>query len=173
MSRPRVVVAGLGDSGLLTAIRLARADVEVVGVSSKPGLVSGQETGLRLARPDDWSRDYRIGFDRFRRLDAARVVHAEPDRSGPPGAQDRHHHARSSGHPLRRPGDRHRRQQRLLAPSGLPDRRGCLDRARERPRAARRGGLRAGRRRGCGGGEHRPAGRDPVARPGRDAGVPG
>lgn len=77
MSRPRVVVAGLGDSGLLTAIHLARADVEVVGVSSKPGLVSGQELGLRLARPDDWARDYRIGFDRFRRLDAARVVHAE------------------------------------------------------------------------------------------------
>ena len=45
MSRPRVVVAGLGDSGLLTAIHLARADVDVVGISSKPGLVSGQELG--------------------------------------------------------------------------------------------------------------------------------
>lgn len=77
MSRPRVVVAGLGDSGLLTAIHLARADVDVVGISSKPGLVSGQELGLRLARPEDWQRDYRIGFDRFRRLDGAEVVHAE------------------------------------------------------------------------------------------------
>ncbi|UUW92264.1 FAD-dependent oxidoreductase [Nocardioides sp. WV_118_6] len=77
MSRPRVVVAGLGDSGLLTAIHLARADVDVVGVSSKPGLVSGQELGLRLARPERWARDYRIGFDRFRRLDSAEVVHAE------------------------------------------------------------------------------------------------
>lgn len=77
MSRPRVVVAGLGDSGLLTAIHLARADVDVVGVSSKPGLVSGQELGLRLARPEAWARDYRIGFDRFRRLDGAEVVHDE------------------------------------------------------------------------------------------------
>ena len=77
MTRPRVVVAGLGDSGLLTAIHLARADVDVVGISSKPGLVSGQELGLRLARPDDWARDYRIGFDRFRRLDRAEVVHGE------------------------------------------------------------------------------------------------
>lgn len=77
MSRPRVVVAGLGDSGLLTAIHLARADVEVVGISSKPGLVSGQELGLRLARPEVWQRDYRIGFDRFRRLDGAEVVHDE------------------------------------------------------------------------------------------------
>ncbi|MBU3751487.1 MAG: pyridine nucleotide-disulfide oxidoreductase, partial [Mycobacterium sp.] len=42
MSRPRVVVAGLGDSGLLTAIRLARA-ADVVGISAKPALVSGQE----------------------------------------------------------------------------------------------------------------------------------
>lgn len=77
MTRPRVVVAGLGDSGLLTAIHLARADVDVVGISSKPGLVSGQELGLRLARPEDWARDYRIGFDRFRRLDGAELVHAE------------------------------------------------------------------------------------------------
>lgn len=77
MSRPRVVVAGLGDSGLLTAIHLARADVDVVGISSKPGLVSGQELGLRLARPDAWQRDYRIGFDRFRGLDGAEVVHDE------------------------------------------------------------------------------------------------
>lgn len=77
MSRPRVVVAGLGDSGLLTAIHLARHDVDVVGISSKPGLVSGQELGLRLARPDAWARDYRIGFERFRGLDGAEVVHDE------------------------------------------------------------------------------------------------
>ncbi|MEU8896173.1 FAD-dependent oxidoreductase [Nocardia sp. NPDC048505] len=75
MSRPRVLVAGLGDTGLLTAIHLA-AHAEVVGVSSKPGLVSGQELGLRLARPRTWARDYRVSFDRFRRLDPVRVVHA-------------------------------------------------------------------------------------------------
>ncbi|MFH5227942.1 FAD-dependent oxidoreductase [Antrihabitans spumae] len=74
MSRPRVVVAGLGDSGLLTAIRLAR-HADVVGISSKPGLVSGQELGSRLSRPDVWSADYRIAFDRFHRLDSFRSVH--------------------------------------------------------------------------------------------------
>lgn len=74
MSRPRVVVAGLGDSGLLTAIHLA-PHVDVVGISTKPALVSGQELGARLARPDDWARDYYVGFDRYRRLSGARTVH--------------------------------------------------------------------------------------------------
>lgn len=74
-SRPRVVVAGLGDSGVLTAIRLAR-HFDVVGIAARPGLVSGQELGVRLARPDDWARDYWISFDRFRALDGVRVEHA-------------------------------------------------------------------------------------------------
>lgn len=75
MNRKRVVVAGLGDVGLLTAIRLAR-HTDVVGISVKPALVSGQELGVRLARPHDWARDYWIPFDRFRRLDGVRTVHA-------------------------------------------------------------------------------------------------
>ncbi len=75
MSRKRVVVAGLGDSGILTAIRLAR-HTDVVGISVKPALVSGQELGIRLSRPDDWARDYWIAFDRFRGLDRVRTVHA-------------------------------------------------------------------------------------------------
>ncbi len=70
----RVVVAGLGDSGVLTAIRLAR-HADVVGISAKPGLVSGQELGVRLTRPDDWARDYWVGFRRFRGLDAVRTLH--------------------------------------------------------------------------------------------------
>jgi NADH dehydrogenase FAD-containing subunit len=75
MNRKRVVVAGLGDVGILAAIRLApRADV--VGISVKPALVSGQELGVRLARPDDWARDYCIPFDKFRRLDRVRTVQA-------------------------------------------------------------------------------------------------
>ncbi len=73
MSRKRVVVAGLGDVGVLTAIRLAK-HADVVGISVKPGLVSGQELGVRLARPRDWARDYWIPFDRFRRLDRVRIV---------------------------------------------------------------------------------------------------
>ena len=71
---PRVVVAGLGDSGLLTATHLAR-HVDVVGISAKPELVSGQELGLRLARPDDWARDNRVAFERYRRLDGVRRLH--------------------------------------------------------------------------------------------------
>src|SRR5271156_4252619 len=75
MGRKRVVVAGLGDVGILAAIRLAK-HFDVVGISVKPGLVSGQELGVRLARPDDWARDYWISFDRFRRLDPVRTVQA-------------------------------------------------------------------------------------------------
>lgn len=72
----RVLVAGLGDTGVLTAGALARhRDLEVVGVSPTTGLVSGQELGLRLADPDAWSRDYRIGYRSFRRLDRVEVVH--------------------------------------------------------------------------------------------------
>ena len=74
MTRKRVVIAGLGDSGILTALRLAR-DADVVGISAKPALVSGQELGIRLSRPDDWARDYWIAFDRFRGLDRVRTVH--------------------------------------------------------------------------------------------------
>ena len=73
LNRKRVVIAGLGDAGILAAIRLSR-HADVVGISVKPGLVSGQELGVRLSRPDDWARDYWIPFDRFRRLDRVRKV---------------------------------------------------------------------------------------------------
>lgn len=72
--KPRVVVAGLGDTGVLTAIHLAR-HADVVGISAKPGLVSGQELGLRLARPHEWERSYWIDFERFRQLDHAQILH--------------------------------------------------------------------------------------------------
>jgi NADH dehydrogenase FAD-containing subunit len=75
MNRKRVVIAGLGDVGILIAIRLAR-HADVVGISVKPALVSGQELGVRLSRPDDWARDYWIPFERFRRLDRVRTVQA-------------------------------------------------------------------------------------------------
>src|SRR5271157_1595475 len=75
MNRKRVVIAGLGDVGVLTAIRLAR-QADVIGISVKPALVSGQELGIRLSRPRDWARDYWVPFDRFRRLDQVRTVTA-------------------------------------------------------------------------------------------------
>ncbi|KUI22131.1 pyridine nucleotide-disulfide oxidoreductase [Mycobacterium sp. GA-1285] len=74
MNRPRVVVAGLGDSGVLTAVKLAR-HADVVGVSVKPGLLSGQELGMRISRPQDWARYNWIPFHRFRGLDRVRTVH--------------------------------------------------------------------------------------------------
>ncbi len=74
--RPKVVIAGIGDSGLLTAIKLARS-ADVVGISARPGLVSGQELGVRLTRPADWARDYLVPFDRYRALDRVRTVQAE------------------------------------------------------------------------------------------------
>ena len=74
MNPRRIVIAGLGDSGVLTAIRLAR-HAEVVGISTKPALVSGQELGWRLSRPHDWARANWIPFDRFRGLDRVRTVH--------------------------------------------------------------------------------------------------
>lgn len=79
MSPRRVVVAGLGDVGVLTAMGLSRkaGDLDIVGVSVKPGLLSGQELGVRLARPDDWTRDYWIPFERFRGLDRVRTVHGQ------------------------------------------------------------------------------------------------
>ena len=67
-------MAGLGDSGLLTAIHLA-GRCDVVGISTKPGLVSGQELGLRLARPEAWQKEYRVDFARYHRLRHARTVH--------------------------------------------------------------------------------------------------
>ena len=69
----RVVIAGLGDSGVLTAIKLAK-HAEVVGISAKPGLVSGQELGWRLSRPGEWARHNWISFDKFRGLDRVRTV---------------------------------------------------------------------------------------------------
>ena len=75
MSRKRVVIAGLGDSGVLTAIKLAK-HADVVGISVKPGLVSGQELGWRLSRPGEWARHNWIPFDKFRGLDRVRTVQA-------------------------------------------------------------------------------------------------
>lgn len=80
--KPRVVIAGLGDIGTLTAIHLARHAC-VVGISAKPELVSGQELGVRLARPDDWARDNRVDFGRYRRLDSVRRVHGSLTRLDP------------------------------------------------------------------------------------------
>ena len=50
--RKKLVIAGLGDAGLLVAIFLSR-EFDVVGISPKPCLVSGQELGTRLTKPKE------------------------------------------------------------------------------------------------------------------------
>ena len=74
MSEPTVVVAGLGDTGVLVATRLARS-CRVVAVGTRPALVSGQEVGVRLTRPALWARHYFVPLSRFRRLDGVDVRH--------------------------------------------------------------------------------------------------
>ncbi len=45
--KPTVLILGMGDTGVLVASRLSR-HFNVVGVSTKPNLLSGQELGMRL-----------------------------------------------------------------------------------------------------------------------------
>lgn len=73
-ARQRVVIAGLGDTGLLVALGL-HPRFDVTGISPKPALVSGQELGTRLAQPDEWRRHYLTPFPRYRRLDGMPIVH--------------------------------------------------------------------------------------------------
>ncbi len=67
------MIAGFGDTGLLVAINLGR-DFDIVGVSPKPCLVSGQELGMRLTQPRLWKQDYLMPFSRFRKLDGVRTL---------------------------------------------------------------------------------------------------
>lgn len=69
-----MVVAGLGDTGVLVAVNLAKG-LEVTAVGTRPALVSGQELGNRVADPDGWRRNYLLPLRRFRRLDRVQVRH--------------------------------------------------------------------------------------------------
>ena len=62
--KKRVVIAGFGDTGLLVAINLGK-DFDIVGISPKPCLVSGQELGMRLTQPKAWKKDYLMPFSRY------------------------------------------------------------------------------------------------------------
>jgi NADH dehydrogenase FAD-containing subunit len=67
------VIAGFGDTGLLVAIHLG-PDFDIVGISPKPCLISGQELGMRLTQPQLWKQDYLMSFARFEKLDGVRTV---------------------------------------------------------------------------------------------------
>ena len=76
MSAPRVAGDRRSrDSGLLTAIRLAR-DPDVDGISAKPGLVSGQELGCSCP-PADYARATTDLVRQVPRPDRVRRVQAE------------------------------------------------------------------------------------------------
>ena len=68
----RIVIAGFGDTGMLTAIHLGKG-FDIVAISSKPCMVSGQELGMRLAQTELWKRFYLTPFNRYPKLDAARI----------------------------------------------------------------------------------------------------
>jgi apoptosis-inducing factor 2 len=83
--KKRVVIAGFGDTGVLVAINLG-SDFDIVGISPKPCLVSGQELGMRLTQPQVWKQDYLMPFQRYKKLDGVRTLQGlitviDPDRS--------------------------------------------------------------------------------------------
>lgn len=80
--KQRVVVLGCGDTGLLTAVRLPRR-AEVTVVAPKGGMVSGQELGLRLARPATWLSTSVFAADRYRGLRGSTVLHGKAHRVDP------------------------------------------------------------------------------------------
>lgn len=73
--KPTVVVLGLGDAGLLTAVRLSKLKYEVVAVSTKPCFLSGQGIGQRLVNVDGWKDHSKTSFERFRDLRGVEIVH--------------------------------------------------------------------------------------------------
>lgn len=73
--KPLVVVVGMGETGVLTAANLPET-CDVLGVSTKPCLISGQEVGTRLVAPQAWAKGYVTEFSQFRRLDRTRIMTA-------------------------------------------------------------------------------------------------
>ena len=74
-----VVIIGMGDTGVLVATRLSR-HFNVIGISTKPNLVSGQELGKRLADLRWWNRYYNTPLRRFKALADVEIHHAKAER---------------------------------------------------------------------------------------------
>jgi NADH dehydrogenase FAD-containing subunit len=75
-AKKRVVIVGLGDSGLLAAVRLSQ-HYAVTAITTKPSFVSGQELGLRVSNPALWRQEYLLPFSAYRRLDQVRIIHGK------------------------------------------------------------------------------------------------
>lgn len=64
----------MGDTGLLVSVQLA-GRCDVVGVATRPALVSGQELGNRLTDPQRWRQSYLVPYRRFLKLDRVKTIH--------------------------------------------------------------------------------------------------
>jgi len=69
----RIVIAGFGDTGLLVAAHLPKT-YEVIGISTKSLLVSGQELGTRLTRNAQWRENYLMDFQHFKQLNDVEII---------------------------------------------------------------------------------------------------
>ncbi|MCB1614906.1 MAG: FAD-dependent oxidoreductase [Pseudomonadales bacterium] len=74
--KKRIIIAGIGETGLITATRLSHR-YDIVGVSPKPCLLSGQELGTRLTRPEQWQKNYLLPFRRYKKLDGVTTLHGK------------------------------------------------------------------------------------------------
>ncbi|MEM8581682.1 MAG: FAD-dependent oxidoreductase, partial [Pseudomonadota bacterium] len=72
-TRKRIVVIGLGDTGVLVATGLSK-QFDVTAVTPRPFYLNSQNLGARLAWPDFWEGVAKISTDRFARLDPVRIV---------------------------------------------------------------------------------------------------
>lgn len=72
--KKRVVIIGMGDTGVLVAAHLKR-HYEVTGISTKLALVSGQEVGARLTNLKQWKENYLVDFERFEQLESVQIIH--------------------------------------------------------------------------------------------------
>jgi len=71
--KKRIVIAGFGDTGTLVATHLNKS-YDIVGVSTKPALISGQELGARLTKLDAWKDNYFLEFDRINQLQGVNII---------------------------------------------------------------------------------------------------
>ena len=73
-----VAIIGLGDTGVLVASRLVK-QFKVIGITTKPNLVSGQELGKRLTDLPWWSVHYNTPLKRFLSLSAVEIIQAKAE----------------------------------------------------------------------------------------------
>ena len=76
--KPTAVILGMGDTGVLVASRLTR-HFNVIGVSTKPNLLSGQELGKRLTDLKWWQRNYNTPLSQFKALEDVTIVHGKAE----------------------------------------------------------------------------------------------